>query len=399
MKKAYIVLLLTSIAGLAVSILMTKMSYQMGAMGLDEKSFCHVSDLLDCDSAMASRYAKIGYFLNSEIGILYYFLVLAGVLYAWLAEDGRATLSYLFVSSIFAVGYSVVMAYISLHKLGVLCLLCLTTYIANLILMVVFPLVLRVRYRDIPGMLARYVRSVFVSEEKMKPRLGTHLGATVVLVGLGFIFFKGLNPKIHEAQAQVPQGVYLKAFYSQPKVEIDVSGHPFWGNKDAKVTIVEFSDFQCPFCRRAAFTLKPYLKEFRNDVRFVFFNFPLDAACNPAIDHSMHPVSCTAAKAVLCADRQGKFWELHDEAFENQKRLSRSALLELGAKAGLNATALDKCLSSDEILEVLKRDVDEGNRLGVRGTPTVYVNGRLFPDWPDSERLRMVIESAIASSF
>src|SRR3989338_6232794 len=211
-KKAYIVILLSAIVGFAISILMTKMHYQIGAIGLDERSFCHVSDLFDCDSAMASRYAKIGRFLNSEIGILYYILVLAGVLYAWLADDGKATLAYLFVSAIFAVGYSIVMAYLSFYKLGVLCLLCLTIYLANLILMAVLPLALRIRYRDIPKFLIGYVKSIFVSETNMKPRFGIHLGATIVLLGLGLIFFKGLNPKIHEAHAEVPRDVYLKAF-------------------------------------------------------------------------------------------------------------------------------------------------------------------------------------------
>lgn len=181
------------------------------------------------------------------------------------------------------------------------------------------------------------------------------------------------------------------------RVQVSVDDDPSIGSADAPVTIIEFSDFQCPFCRKAAFTLKPYLKEFRNDVRFVFFNFPLDSACNPAIQQTMHPVSCVAAKAVLCAEKQGKFWELHDEAFENQKRLSRSTLLELATKFGLDTAALEKCMSSDEISAVLKRDVDEGNRLEVKGTPAVYLNGRFLRDWPDSERLRMVIESALSS--
>lgn len=391
-KKSLVALFLLSLLGLAVAIVLTKMHYRMGEMGLEEKSFCNVSDFIDCDSVLASRYAKVGRFLNAELAILYYVLVGFGILYAGLTGEGKATLAYLFVSSILAVLYSAYMAYISLYKLGVICLLCTTSYAANLGLMLLFPVAMGLRYREIPTFLIHYVRSI-VKPTELKPKLGLHLGATVVLTIVGLIFFNGLNPQIHEARAEVPRDVYLKIFSGVPVKKIDLAGRPSWGKADAKVTVVEFSDFQCPFCRRAAFTLKPYLKEFRDDVRFVFMNFPLDAACNPAIEHSMHPVSCIAAKSVLCADKQGKFWEMHDEIFENQKRLSRSILLQLASKVGLERASFEKCLASEEISEVLKKDVDEGNRLEVRGTPAIYINGRAFRDWLDPERLRMVIES------
>jgi protein-disulfide isomerase len=225
-----------------------------------------------------------------------------------------------------------------------------------------------------------------------RPRLWGHLGGTLAIVGLGTVFFMGLNPSAHRPRVPVPRDLYLKAYESLPVRDIDVVGRPFWGNPNARVKIVEFSDFQCPFCRRAAFTLKPYLKAHQDDVALYFVNFPLDPTCNPMIEQAGHPVSCLAAKASVCAAKQGRFWDYHDLAFENQSRLSRSVLVELASKAQLDGPAFETCLASDEALDFVKKDVEQGSRIPVQGTPSIFINGRLFRDWPDPERIRMVIE-------
>ncbi len=404
MKKTFVVLLVFTLLGLLSSILMTRLHYKLGTQGLDEKSFCHVSELFDCDSALASRYSKIetpyGVFLNSEMGIIYYLLVTLGLLYAWISSDSskrNATLAYLFISSLFAVLYNGIMAYLSIFRLGVVCLLCTTNYLASLILLIFLPQILEVRYRKTPQFIFHYVRSVFGKTE-FKPRLAFHLGTTVLLLGFGVIFFKGLEPRLHAAPVQISQEDYIKSFKVLPQKEMPQIKRPVWGNPNAKVTLVEFSDFQCPFCRLAAFTLKPYLKEFQKDIRLVFINYPLDSACNPAMQQAMHPVSCLAAKAGRCADHQNKFWDYHDKVFENQKRLSRTTLLELAAEIGLDKDTFEKCLASDEVSQEIKEDIELGTTHEVHGTPTIFVNGRYFRDWTNPERLRMVIESELQMS-
>jgi len=88
------------------------------------------------------------------------------------------------------------------------------------------------------------------------------------------------------------------------------------GSRDAPVVIEEFSDFQCPYCRRAAFLLRPYLGQYRKQVRFVFVNFPLNRDCNPQVQAAVHGFACDAARYALCAADQGRFWTLHDLIFE-----------------------------------------------------------------------------------
>jgi protein-disulfide isomerase len=272
--------------------------------------------------------------------------------------------------------------------------MCLSTYIVNFLMLLFFPAAMGFGYSEVPTFIGSYLGSVFKpGGGELKPRLPLHLGATIALTALGLLFFFGLNPEAHRPHIPVPRDLYLKAFHELPVQDIDVAGRPFWGNPNAKVKIVEFSDFQCPFCRRAAFTLKPYLKAYKEDVALYFVNYPLDPACNPAIQHAGHPVACLAAKAGVCAEKQGKFWSYHDRLFENQKRLSRATLIELAAEEMLDGPMFETCLASDEALEIVKKDAEKGTKLQIQGTPAVYINGRFFRDWPDPERVRMVIEA------
>ncbi len=397
MKNIFFALLLISLLGLASSVVMTRQHYKIQGIGFEEKSFCNVSEFIDCDTAIASRYARIGRIPNAEIGILYYLLVSLGILYAWFSEKRKATFAFLFISSLFAVAYSILMAYLSLFKLHVLCLLCTTNYVSSLLLMLLFPRVLRIRYRDIPKFVFQYIQGIF-GLGGIQPRLVFHLGATAFLFVGGILFFFGLNPQVHRAYARIPKAEYLKAYYGLPQKTIHLPDRPFWGNKQGRVTIVEFSDFQCPFCRLAAFSLKPYLKEFQKDVSLVYLNYPLDTSCNPSVPQTMHPVACLSAKGALCAFQSGKFWEYHDQLFENQRRLSHTVLVNAAQNIGLNKVAFEQCLASEETTNLLKEDIESGLAIELRGTPAVFINGRFFSDWGNPELLRMVIESEIKGS-
>ncbi len=403
MKKVFVALFAFVLLGLVASVFLTKMHYKVDRQGMDEKSFCNMSEFVDCDTAVASRYSHLHTPImtipTSELGIVYYLLVLLGLLYASGSPYRNATLSFLFGAAFFAVLYSAYQAYVSIVDLGVLCLFCLSTYVANLGILLLLPVAMGIRTAEAPAYLLDYFGSALgLSRKVASPRLTFHLGLTVGLLTLGLLFFRGLNPQVHKPKVRVPRELYLKAYAGIPRKAIDVSDRPYWGNKDAKVVVVEFSDFQCPFCRRAAFTLKPYLKEFRNDVKVVFMNYPLDSSCNPAIQAAMHPVSCMAAKAAACAWKQGKFWELHDGAFENQRRLSRSTLFEIAKDIGLDTASFERCLVSQEAEDFVKKDIEEGNALEIHGTPSLYVNGRFFRDWLDPEKLRLVIEAEKAGS-
>jgi protein-disulfide isomerase len=138
------------------------------------------------------------------------------------------------------------------------------------------------------------------------------------------------------------------------------------GKADAPVTLVEFSDFQCGFCRNASTTVKEIAQKYSSDVRVIFRDFPL---------RTMHPQAWMAAEASRCAADQGKFWEYHDLLFANQNNLDRIGLLTQASKLNLDQKAFETCLDSRKHNTDVARDVKDGTDAGLTGTPGFFVNG------------------------
>ncbi len=173
---------------------------------------------------------------------------------------------------------------------------------------------------------------------------------------------------------------------SEP-VRVDVANAPALGPADAPVTLVAFSDFQCPFCARVVPTLEQLRSEYGDRVRVVFKHFPLP----------IHPQAMQAHQAALAAGEQGKFWEMHDRIFADQQSLGRESLIAHAKALGLNVAKFERALDSPELEKRIRADVEEGSRVGVRGTPTFVVNGRLFSGAQPYESFKAQIEQALAA--
>jgi protein-disulfide isomerase len=142
----------------------------------------------------------------------------------------------------------------------------------------------------------------------------------------------------------------------------------------AQVTIVEFSDFECPYCGRAHPIVQQVLNEFEGRVRVVFKNFPLSA----------HPHAMSAARAAVAAGNQGKFWEMHDLLFEHQQQLEEEDLEQYAEQLGLNMERFRAAMASPETQRKIDTDKEEGQRVGVEGTPTFFIDGRHFQEPPSA---------------
>ena len=150
--------------------------------------------------------------------------------------------------------------------------------------------------------------------------------------------------------------------------EINVTGSPFRGTADAPVIIALFTDFQCPYCARILPLLNQVLEKYQGKVKLVFKNFPL----------STHQFARKAAAAALAAGKQGKFWELHDRLFQNFNRLNDQVVQEQAKELGLDLQKFDKDMADPQIMQVINQDLQDGAKAGVRGTPTLFVNGSLL---------------------
>ena len=173
-----------------------------------------------------------------------------------------------------------------------------------------------------------------------------------------------------EQTAKNPIVVYFPK-PERPVFDIKVNDQdPSWGSSNAKVTIVEYSDFQCPFCSKGAAVISEIKKAYKGKVRVVFKNFPLP----------FHPLAKGAAEAALCAGEQGSdyFWKLHDLMFKDQASLTQDQLTKIAKKIGVNVEKFSKCLESNKFLSKIKDDMALGQELGIKSTPTFFVNGQLL---------------------
>lgn len=171
----------------------------------------------------------------------------------------------------------------------------------------------------------------------------------------------------------------------ETKMNFELAGRPVKGKESAPVTIVEFSDFQCPYCSRANANLRDILQAYPDDVKVYFLHYPLP----------MHDEAMPAAVASHCAHQQGKFWSMHDVIFENQRTLSSSKLEELAKSVGLDMTKYGACVKSPETRAFVQADMEQGQGAGVQGTPTFFINGMQFSRGvPDVESIKPYLKKS-----
>jgi protein-disulfide isomerase len=162
---------------------------------------------------------------------------------------------------------------------------------------------------------------------------------------------------------------------------------PSFGPADAKVVVVEFSDFQCPYCRGAAQTVNAIQLRFARQVRFVFRQFPLP----------FHAEAHLAAEAALAANAQGKFWPFHDALFANQKALGRRDLEAYASAIGLDLDAFRRSLDEHRYAPVIAEDIAIGSQVHVSGTPTLFINGRRVSNPSDTPAVLQAVREALVS--
>jgi protein-disulfide isomerase len=183
-----------------------------------------------------------------------------------------------------------------------------------------------------------------------------------------------------------PQSGAAAPLSSEP-VDIETAGRPAIGPADAEVTIAEFVDFQCPFCRNFHLETRPRLLEKYGDrIRLVSLHFPL----------SIHPLAIPAARAAECAFEGGRFAAYQDALFKNQEGLTAARLPQLAADVGLDSAEFEDCLSNPRTARAVSEDESDGRALGVTGTPTFFIDGRRLVGALPYAQFSALIDTALA---
>jgi len=171
-----------------------------------------------------------------------------------------------------------------------------------------------------------------------------------------------------------------------PIVKVETAGRPErGGGANAPVTIIAFSDYECPFCGRAESTVNQVMSTYGDKVRLVFRDYPLP----------MHPHAHDAALAANCANAQGKFWDYHNKLFTNQQALEGDKLKQYAKDVGLDEGKFDKCLADKTFEPAVAKDVADGEKVGVTGTPAFFINGRMLSGAQPFDKFKEVIDDEL----
>lgn len=189
-----------------------------------------------------------------------------------------------------------------------------------------------------------------------------------------------------ELIAQLKKEANIKMSLEPPRVEIDIKNLPSIGDKDAKVTLVEFSDYQCPFCKRVRPTIWRLLDEYKGKVRYAFGDFPL----------SFHKDAKKASEAARCAGDQGKYFEFNRKIFDNQSAIGIDDLKKYAKELQLNTKDFDKCLDSGKTAKVVEESVQLGSSVGVSGTPAYFINGIMLSGALPYESFKEIIDTELS---
>jgi protein-disulfide isomerase/uncharacterized membrane protein len=356
---------LLSLAGLAVSVELTRIHY-LTHTDPSFHSVCAMSEKVNCETVAQSPYSVFMDVPVSVWGMLGYAVFVALCLWGLSRKKphpGFPRGGLLIISAVFCV-VSIILAIISFTKIDSICLFCFTTYGINAVLLVLCLLaaagveggLFKAIWMDLSAAVARPYLLAF-----------SLIGGLSIAAALNLFF---------------PRYYHHLGWTDLPKLASGTTeqGHHWIGAEQPELIIEEFSDYECPHCRRAHKHVRSLAAAYPDKVRMVHRHYPLDNACNPAISSPFHQRACELAIATECAADQGKFWEMSDAIFSIQDtmRVQNINLGKLAVQLGLDAGEFKKCLESDSAKHKVSRDIADGTRKGIQGTPTFYIDDQPF---------------------
>ena len=391
--KSEIRLFLSSIGigvfGMALSGYSLKNHLAVKATG-SSGAICNINETFSCDAIANSPYSEVFGFPVAVFGLGFFGALIVLALLAMFQEKSKQeSIAGLYALAVIGVLSSIGLGLVAWLGVGALCLSCIGVYISTILY---FVLVFKWKAEVAPDL---SLKSIFN---------GLSTAAIVVAFLLvGFNFFapskkgSGLTENSPDQKSspatslsnEVHNIVTSKSAYAGLGEDYRK------GSDSAKVTVVEFSDFECPACGRAEPVLREVIESMGSKILFVFRNYPLDKACNGGVKHDMHKFACQAAVVGRCAGQFGKFWQFHDKSFAEQDKISLENIKSWGRDAGLTASQIDQCLASNDIMAKIKDDIAQGDLAGVTGTPAIFINGKKYAGGLSVSELNAAIESEL----
>ncbi len=420
-KKHQSVLSILAFLGVALSVV-SLYEHVAANSGLElGKSFCNINASFNCDAVNQSKWSSLFGVPIASYGLAFYLFLFV---FGQFARSDRFVSDRVFSGvfsflSTMAMLVSLFLFYVSEVLIGTLCLVCLGMYLVNIGLFV-FSYRLPSHYNFLDrlgnGFTSLLGGLTLPFSSDTERRIIGNAGFVFVVVSFFMIrslpdFFL-INYILPSAQTkeygEAAKGA-VDAWRSAPPTVFESQSESMLsadfriGDDNKPIQIVEFSDFECPACRRLAGELEELIGKLQlaDKISFTFKNFPIDNACNPYIHRVFHKHACFAAQFARCAGEQGKFWEATSFLFANQSFEEKLEIKELQDRIykdsevlGLDLEAQKSCVESGRHLEKIRSDIEQGTKLGVEGTPSVWINGKRV-EMPAPEVLTEIFKSLL----
>ena len=356
-----IIILLISLLGLGVAIELTHIHYESHT-NPNFESICAINEAVNCETVARSPHSVFAGLPISVWGMLAYLLYVVLVGYSLLRRRVLAG----FYQVAFAGGFLVsgLLAFISTMVIKSLCLFCTTLYVVNITLFILGIVQSRILGKS-------PIAAIIDDFRWVVSRYRFFIPLAVLYTALAAATYSFIPVYWESSQ-----------YDSLPKLDhgVTADGEHWIGAKNPKVTIVEFSDYQCPFCRRAHYQMRLLVAKYRNDVRLIHRHIPFDNKCNEYLDQAYHERACEFSRMVECASEQEKFWEMNDAVFGIQEKVPAAQvdLDTLVKRLKLNPAKIEKCLKSAKVAQIIGRDIDAGMKRQIAGTPTYFIGAQPY---------------------
>lgn len=415
-RVSILLVMLIALAGVVLSVLSLEIHLEHKAGMHQGPSFCSINEALNCDSVIASEWSEFFGISLGTYGLFFYFSM--GLLSLVLPQKGKRGGDILFVLSLIAGIISIILYFISNFYIGALCPLCLGIYAVNCLLLIVTYFAgysdgLVTRLIDGSALLLKspilFFQLWLSGNRDNKKFVARVYGAVIIAFILSYsatplllvkssfeMAQKAVRPKKQQSAVERHKPVLQEKPGSEwpttaaVPATFDRSGSAFAdyysGTLDARVYLVEYIDIECPACRQFYFDLKQVLAPFKKDVAIIVKHYPLDMNCHSSLRQQIHPHACMAAELSRCGGEQEQFFPVFEFLMQYRGleiKMETAVLLEelyteLG-RHGLDPEALRECMESDRQLIEVKQDIAEGVALDIRGTPSIWINGKQVP--------------------
>ncbi|MBN2527791.1 MAG: thioredoxin domain-containing protein [Deltaproteobacteria bacterium] len=344
-------------------------------------SMCAISEGLNCETVALSPYSVFMGLPVSVWGMLGYLviIVLTGVSLK-LSFKETPLFGAVFGFSAVAFLSSAILAWISFTRIDSLCIFCMGTYLLNTLLLALNIALLRKIRKNPIGAIRDDLAFLF--------------GRPLILL---FIVSMGAAP-LAATYSRIKPYWNTSGFEDIPSLPtgIDTDGDHWIGARNPDVTIIEYTDYECPYCRMAHKQLRELLAKYADRVRVVHRHFPLDQACNPRIRQKFHQYACHFSTAAECAAKDNRFWEMNDAIFSSQDKQKANAIdvEKFAIQLGLDRSEFKQCMTEDSVQETILKDIEAGVKDRVSATPTFVVNNKQYKGRLTEVQLKEILKES-----